>query len=196
MGETSTFLNQNPESGNTEFLVNRAKNGSERAWNEIYKRYRLAMIAHLRAMIPGYARRRFDEEDVLQNAFTKLIKRIDSFENRGEGSFRAYLARIIRHAFLDELEKQRRERARESSTDLGQLEDAKPGAGGGMGGLSADMLEAMGKLSVEERDLLIQRFVDNRSLVDIGRSLGCSSETAKRLCNAALEKLHRFLKRE
>ena len=65
-----------------------------------------------------------------------------------------------------------------------------------MGSLSTDMLEAMGQLTVEERDLLIQRYVDNRKLVEIAQSLGCSSETARRLCTAALEKLHRFLKRE
>lgn len=196
MGDTSTFLNKNPGPGNTEFLVDRAKNGSQRAWNELYQRYRAMMIAHLRAIIPGYARRRFDEEDVLQNAFTKLFKRIESFQNRGEGSFRAYLARILHHTFLDELEKQRRERARESSTDLGQLEDAKQDSGGGLGGLNADMLEAMGKLSVEERDLIIQRYIDKRSYEAIAESLDCSRESARKLCNAALEKLERILRRE
>lgn len=196
MGETSTFLNQNPGSGNTEFLVNRAKNGSPRAWEELYRRYRVMLITHLRAMITGYPRRRFDEEDVLQIAFTKAFKHIQDFKNRGEGSFRAWLARIVHNTFLDEMERQRRERGRESSTDLGQLVDDSPKPNGPDGGNLSGMLEAMGNLSIEERDLIIQRHFDNRGWEEIARSLGCSTKKARKLCDAAFEKLQRHLKRE
>ena len=98
MEDTTEFLRKNPE-GHTEFLIERARSGSSTAWREIYRRYRKMLIVQIQARIPGYARRRFDEEDVLQQVLAKVYACIESFEYRGEGSFRRWLARLIVNEF-------------------------------------------------------------------------------------------------
>src|SRR5262245_52676102 len=101
MGDTTRWLRDHPI-GNTEFLVDKAKAGSQTAWNEIYKRYRTMLVANVQARISGYARRRFDSEDVLQLAFFRAWQCIQSFEYRGEGSFRRWLATLVVNTFRNE----------------------------------------------------------------------------------------------
>jgi DNA-directed RNA polymerase specialized sigma24 family protein len=89
VAETTDFLRRNP-SGNTEYLVGKAKGGSEAAWREILRRYRTMLVFHVRARIHGVSTP--DVEDLLQRVLQKVVVHIQRFEYRGEGSFRKWLA--------------------------------------------------------------------------------------------------------
>ncbi|HWB59871.1 MAG TPA: sigma-70 family RNA polymerase sigma factor [Chthoniobacteraceae bacterium] len=52
--------------------------------------------------------------------------------------------------------------------------------------------EAMLRLGQADRDALMLRFFEGRSLNEVGAALGASEEAAKKRVNRALEKLHRF----
>jgi RNA polymerase sigma factor (sigma-70 family) len=54
---------------------------------------------------------------------------------------------------------------------------------------------AMGELSAGDRDAVLLRFFQNKSLCDVGRELGIKEDAARMRVNRALEKLHRFLTR-
>src|SRR5947207_14722467 len=54
---------------------------------------------------------------------------------------------------------------------------------------------AMGELSAGDRDAVLLRFFQNKSLVDVGRELGIKEDAARMRVNRALEKLRRFLSR-
>jgi RNA polymerase sigma-70 factor, ECF subfamily len=51
-----------------------------------------------------------DAEDVLHEGFIKIIKNIDSFRNRGEGSFEAWMRRIMVNTALNHLRDHAKER--------------------------------------------------------------------------------------
>jgi hypothetical protein len=53
----------------------------------------------------------------------------------------------------------------------------------------------MGELSAGDRDAVLLRFFQNKSLCDVGRQLGIKEDAARMRVNRALEKLRRFLTR-
>jgi hypothetical protein len=53
----------------------------------------------------------------------------------------------------------------------------------------------MGELSAGDRDAVLLRFFQNKSLCDVGRELGIKEDAARMRVNRALEKLRRFLTR-
>lgn len=70
-------------------LVKEARAGDARAFGELIKRHRNACMKRATLML----RNRSDAEDAVQNAFWKALQRLDQF--RGEGSFSAWLNRIV-----------------------------------------------------------------------------------------------------
>ncbi len=61
---------------------------------------------------------------------------------------------------------------------------------------TAPLLEsAMGELSAGDRDAVLLRFFQNKSLGDVGRELGVNEDAARMRVSRALEKLRRFLSR-
>ena len=197
LDNTSTFLRQNP-AGQTLFLLERARSGSETAWREIYRRYRTMLVVQIRSRIPDFARRRFDAEDLLQSAFSKAWVHIGTFQYQGEGSFRRWLAVLVFREFQDELRAQQGERARLSPG--GQDEDDE--------GLSVPdesclqptqllskmaLLEQLGRLDEEDRDVLCMRVFEEKTWEEIGEVLGCSKGYARVQYDRAVGRLQRLL---
>ncbi len=58
--------------------------------------------------------------------------------------------------------------------------------------LSPLLDEAMLRLGQTDRDALVLRFFEGRSLNEVGHALGASEEAAKKRVNRALEKLRNF----
>ena len=191
MGETSSDL-RNKRIGNTEFLVGKAKAGSEAAWKEIYARYRTMLVAQVQARIPGYARRRFDADDVLQTAFMRAWQSIPDFEYRGDGSFRRWLATLVIRSF-DSARRNRRPDARADEGGLERVEDESSGLELETCQERAEMLEAMGGMSDEDRDILIQRHVEELTFEQIGEVLGVPRESARQQYMQAFRRLQRLM---
>src|SRR5262245_11586704 len=77
-----------------EDLVRQARGGDARAFGELIQRHRGACLKRAMLMI----RNRSDAEDEVQNAFWKAFQRLDQF--RGEGTFAAWLSRIVENQCL------------------------------------------------------------------------------------------------
>jgi RNA polymerase sigma factor (sigma-70 family) len=194
LGDTSQFFSQHPD-GNTEFLVSKARSGSDAAWREIYRRYRVMLIAQVQALFPGFRRRRFDEEDALQQAFMSAWQNIHGFEYRNEGAFRRWLAALVTNAFRNLIEA--RGGPRETEADSGvikNVEDNTPDGNVARRGQNAALLEALGGLDELDRDILIQRIVEECSFEQIAEIQGCSREKLRQLFAKAMERLERRLR--
>jgi RNA polymerase sigma-70 factor (ECF subfamily) len=189
---TTSFLRKNPDA-HTEFLVGKARAGSETAWRELFSRYRKMLVAQVQARIPGFARRRFDAEDVLQAAFVRAWRNIESFEYRGEGSFRRWLATLVVNTFQTELRSQGRAEHQESETELSRVADQAALREGELDRERVAMLEAMGELGEEDRDILIQRVFEELSFDAIAEIMGCGREAARQLYTQAVQRLQRRL---
>src|SRR5215468_11587775 len=77
-----------------EELVAAARNGDDAAFGELTQRYRNSCLKRAMLMI----RNRSDAEDEVQNAFWKAFQRLDQF--RAEGTFAAWLGRIVENQCL------------------------------------------------------------------------------------------------
>jgi RNA polymerase sigma-70 factor, ECF subfamily len=79
-------------------LVERARRSDIRAFEELVDRHR-AVVFRVAARVVGP----HDADDVSQDALLRAYHRLDSF--RGEGSFRAWLLRIVHNTALNQLER-------------------------------------------------------------------------------------------
>lgn len=197
MSNTSSFLRQNP-AGNTLFLLDRARAGSERAWRELYHRYRTMLVVHIECRMSDSARRGVDIEDVLQRAYTKAWRYLDTFVYQGEGSFRRWLATLVIHEFRNELRSQEVEHARLLIDDHSEEGDtlALPDESCNEPGevlANRSLLTLMGKLEEQDRDVLTMRIFEDMSFEALGEVLGCSKGHARMLFDRALGRLQRLM---
>jgi RNA polymerase sigma-70 factor (ECF subfamily) len=77
-----------------EALVERARKGDTVAFDELIERHRRACLKKARLLI----RNRADAEDECQNAFWKAFQRLEQY--RAEGTFGAWLQRIVQNQCL------------------------------------------------------------------------------------------------
>jgi RNA polymerase sigma-70 factor (ECF subfamily) len=78
-------------------LVRRARGGDEGAFRTLFVRYRDVLSAHAGQRLAPRFRRKLSTADLLQETFLAAFQNLDGFEDRGEGSFRAWLTKILDH---------------------------------------------------------------------------------------------------
>ncbi len=195
MDNSSTYLRQ-ASAEPTLFLVESARVGSEWAWRELYRRYHTMLVVQIQSRIPGFARRRFDAEDVLQDAFYKAWAHLEGYLDRGEGSFRRWLATLVFREFQNELRSQFRERDKvyvrdESTEDLTIPDPTCPETSQVLSKMA--LYDQLGRLDEVDRDILIMRTFEELSFERIGEALECSKKHAQTLYNKALGRLKRLM---
>jgi len=179
-----------------EALVAAAKQGDAEAFGELIQRHRKACLKRAMMMI----RNRSDAEDEVQNAFWKAFQRLDQF--RGEGSFAAWLGRIVENQCLMRIRESRNSRfvyLDESNDSNIRIE---------LVGQSADPEEQVAVDEVVEllrreirrippllRNVMLLRDLDQLPIPDVAARLGLSIPAAKsRLMRARLELRSRITK--
>ena len=185
---------------NTQVLLKRAQDGSNAVWQVFFDRYRDFLIYNIRIKMPVFARRQFDAEDILQNAFTAAWKNILKFEYRGEGSFRVYLRKIVLNHFLNEIKKAESQ-GRHFSTSEGPLPEmsgsetkmiqADPASIYSQEEFLEHALDKLASMSEEDQELLGMRFYESMTWTDMGEVLSCDRETARDRFLRALRRLQR-----
>lgn len=71
--------------------LQKALDGDNRAMEWIYRRY----VRYLYALCSRYITDDEDTKDVLQDAFVKIFSSLNKFKYRGDGSLKAWMARIV-----------------------------------------------------------------------------------------------------
>jgi RNA polymerase sigma-70 factor, ECF subfamily len=177
-------------------LVASAKNGDSEAFGELIQRHRKTCLKRAMMMIRNHS----DAEDEVQNAFWKAFQRLDQF--RGEGSFAAWLGRIVENQCLMRIRESRNSRF----VYLDEPNDANVRIE--LVGQSADPEDQVG---VEEvinllrrevsrippllRNVMLLRDLDQLPIPDVAGRLGLSIPAAKsRLMRARLELRSRISK--
>lgn len=182
----------------TEFLLLHARDGHNEAWKAIYARYRRMLMVRVECRMPGFLRRRFDSEDVLQEAFSKAWERIASFEYQGEGSFRRWLSRIVLHEFWNLIRAEEADYKRESSNDgtvdldnLHRETALGPSQELSMAESKAQLLQKLEELPEEDQDLIILRMFEKKDWQEIGTIMGWSRTKAREQFDRTLGRLAR-----
>jgi RNA polymerase sigma factor (sigma-70 family) len=178
--EKSTFQDVNAQ------VVQRCREGDNRAQYELYKLYSKAMFNVSMRITNDYA----ESEDVLQEAFMSAFKNLNSYKS--EASFGSWLKRIVINASVNAIRKRR--------SELVPLEDRLAGD------IPDEAFEDDTEWKVEKVRRAIQCLPDGYRVVlslyllegydhaEIGEILGISESTSKSQYSRARKKLLEIMK--
>ena len=161
-------------------LVRAAQRGDMAAFEELVARHRDKLYAR------AYSMMRNEEEaiDLSQEAWVKGWQRLAQFQ--GESSFGTWMTRIVINLCLDQLRKQKRQRA-ESIEEMDEASGGverqmpiltvNPTAGLERAELRQRIDRALGQLSYEHRTVLILHEFEELEYKEIAKVMGCSIGT-------------------
>src|SRR6188474_246961 len=161
-------------------LVRRAQRGNMVAFEELVARHRDKIYARAFSMM----RSEEDAVDLSQEAWVKGWQRLKQFQ--GDSSFVTWMTRIVINLCLDQLRKQKRQRA--ESIELMEEESGgverqmptvtiNPTAGLERKELRARIDKALGQLSHEHRTVLILHEFEDLEYKEIAKRMECSIGT-------------------
>lgn len=144
--------------------IARAKNGDSDALRHLYERYADNVFSYVRTIL----RDDYEAEDVTQHVFTKLLTRIESYEERSV-PFTAWLLRIARNCAIDHMRSQRTIYCDEVPNAVEEAPSHEVAAD------QRDAIEgALGSLPASQRRVVVLRHVIGFSPREIAEQMGKS----------------------
>ncbi len=168
-------------------VLSAAAEGADWAWAELYRDLGPPLLRFLAAQ---GAR---EPEDLLAEVFIDVVRNLPSFEGQ-EPEFRAWVFRIARNRHIDAWRAERR-RPRAAAA----LHDEEPEAHGSDPPADAAILEraaiqeVLGTLTIDQRAVLLLRYIHQFSVEDTASILGRSPGAVRVLQHRALHSLRRTL---
>jgi len=184
----------------TEALIRSARDGDFEAWTKLDHRFRAILTLFMRGKIPTPARRKFDTDDLLQSTFLSAFKELDSYEDNGEGSFLAWLTRILQNRLSSRMRginAQRRDARRELSYTDSKAEHRGSAVAESPSQLLAStesmaiLLQAIASLPPTYRQVATMHVLDKKTFSQIAEELNVSLATVGRRMARAIVVLKR-----
>lgn len=173
-------------------LVEQVRAGDQAAFRGLVERY----SSRIWTLVSGMVRDRSEVEDIVQDVFFKVYRKLPSFE--GKSSFYTWLYRVAFNTATDHLKKKRLDRTH-SVEDIPQLdavdEGEDPTRGMDRSELRRRLAEAMSELPDKYRDILVLREYEECSYEDIAEILQCSKGTVESRLFRARARLREKMKR-
>ena len=171
-------------------VIDRARNGDRAAFAELYDTHVDSVYRYLLYRV----REPSDAEDLTSEVFTRAFANIHRYRWQGK-SFLAWLYTIARNAVTD---RRRRERPTvEIDTAYGLAEDGPTAHERAVHGEAVDALRgAVQHLTAEQQEVLVLRFVENRSSREVAKMLGKNEGAIRALQFRALGRLRKLLREE
>ena len=142
-----------------------------------------------------------DAEDVVQDAFVLALTKLGSF--KGNSQFYTWLFRIARNSAISRLRKKRPKVSLDSSLSGSPSGDEMPLELPGKVAAPSDemerqeraqgLMDALGRLSPEHREILVLREMDNLDYETIGEMLDLAVETVRSRLHRARSQLRELL---
>jgi RNA polymerase sigma-70 factor (ECF subfamily) len=187
-----------PDDDTTELLLRRARGGDSTAFDALFRRHGERLRRTARGQVPTALRGRIDDSDVVQEALVDAVANLDSFEERGEGSFRRWLATLLRHRLLTTIQRalgrQKRDPRREtrlrdlSSSRAPQLASSRtsPSAAAVRAESKEALEQALARLPADHAAVLRLVRLEEKSLAEAAAAMGRTENAAKKLLARAL----------
>lgn len=164
-------------------LIQSAVAGSERAWLSLVTRYEKRVYNYALRMSGNTE----DAMDIMQDVLLSVYRNLKNY--RGDGEFPAWLFRIASFRCIDYF---RRRQFHISDDDLelvDETEKLQPDISFARIQSNQEMSVMMGKLPLEQRQVIELKFFQHFTFEEISGQLGISSNTAKTRLYAALSKM-------
>jgi RNA polymerase sigma-70 factor (ECF subfamily) len=169
-----------------EDLVRRVRANEPLAFEELYERYSPRVFGYLFQRLNGDAE---EAEDLTADVFTRVYEKIDAFQPQG-APLSAWVFRIAHNRLIDSI----RRRPRQTQVTL---EDAPELAAGPMfGGVEQQVAleqikRGLGRLTPEQRQVIILRFLEGKSLAETAAIVKRNEDAVKKLQARGLASLRR-----
>jgi RNA polymerase sigma-70 factor (ECF subfamily) len=145
--------------------------------------------------MPAAMRAKVGESDVLQEAWLAAFMSLGKFEDRGDGSFAAWLRRILDRKLVDEVRRHTdaamRDARREErlATDAGVAEPDQPSPSGEVAAAeqSARIRAVVDALPSDYAVVIRLIHQDGLTLVEAGERMGRSADAVRKLYGRAME---------
>ena len=171
-------------------VIERARNGDRSAFAELYDTHVDSVYRYLLYRVREPA----DAEDLCSEVFTRAFANIHRYRWQGK-SFLAWLYTIARNAVTD---RRRRDRPTvEIDNAYGLAEDGPTAHDRAVHAEAVDALRgAVRHLTSEQQEVLVLRFVENRSSREVAKILGKNEGAIRALQFRALGRLRKLLRDE
>ena len=162
-------------------LLDRARAGDEAALNELFERHLPTLRRWAHGRLPRWARDIADTTDLVQETILETLKRLDRFENRGDGALQAYLRQAVMNRIRNELRKVAIRGASQTLDSAVQDEGTSPLDAA----IAHEVMDrydaALQRLKPEEREAVISRVEFDLSYGELAEVLGKPSPNAARM---------------
>jgi RNA polymerase sigma-70 factor (ECF subfamily) len=182
-----------------EDLVRRARAGDAGAATALFDRHLPLLRVAAKSRLPASLRGKVGESDVVQEAYLAAFVRLGEFEDRGDGSFRAWLRQILAHKIVDEVRRHveagsrdvRREVPAGTSGEaiVGAVDRPSPSMEVAAAEEIAALRMAVEKLPSAYAEIVRLVHQEDLTLVEAGTRMGRSAEAARKLYGRALARL-------
>ena len=120
-------------------LAERLKNRDQTAMRELYGLY----SGYLYALCRRYVSDKETAKDILQDSFVKIFSSIGKFQDRGEGSMKAWMSKIVINEALKHLRKTVRNDIFVTSADLPDIPEDEDDSGFDLKDIPASVIQDM-----------------------------------------------------
>ena len=171
-------------------VIDRARSGDRAAFAELYDAHVDSVYRYLLYRV----REPSDAEDLCSEVFTRAFANIHRYRWQGK-SFLAWLYTIARNAVTD---RRRRERPTvEIDNAFGLAEEGPTAHERAVHGEAVDALRgAVRHLTSEQQEVLVLRFVENRSSREVAKMLGKNEGAIRALQFRALGRLRKLMRED
>ncbi len=171
-------------------VITRARSGDRQAFAELYDENADRVYRYLLYRVREPA----DAEDLTSDVFTRAFANIQRYRWQGK-SFLAWLYTIARNAVTDRV---RRSRPTVDLDDALGLADGSPTAHEHVeaNDRAAALRSAMSKLTADQQEVLLLRFMENHSSQEVAKVLGKNEGAIRALQFRALGRLRKLLAEE
>lgn len=167
-------------------LVQRAKNGDQDAFGNLYEIYFERVYRYVRSLLQEHA----DAEDVVAEVFIKVMRALPRYREKGQ--FSAWLFRIARNETFNYIKKRKRQREMPLLENIILQDDTEAEIEERQ--LVGETFQAMHQLTHLQREVLTLRFGADLSLKETAEQMERSIQAVKFLQVSALRALRRQLR--
>lgn len=184
----------------TRGLLERLLAGDRQAAEALFASQREPLRRALRPHFDRAARRRIEEEELVQRAFVRALASIERFEWRGRGAFLAWLEGIARNLLRRELAARPLERSEGDegrSVALERIAGREPSPSQHAMGREAEarIEDALHSLAEDERELVIRRRILGQDYASLAADLGIGEAAVRTKLSRALNRMSLWLER-
>jgi RNA polymerase sigma factor (sigma-70 family) len=171
-------------------LLEAARAGDERAWEEIFEGLAPIVLGYLRANGAP------DPEDILGETFLQVARDISKFDGEEPG-FRSWVFTIAHHRLIDARRYAARRPVELSAEPPEPGERADDAAEEALARIGIERVERiLAGLSEDQRAVLLLRFVVDMSIEDVAKAVGKRPGAVKALQRRGLAAVKRLLARK